>query len=274
MATPISPHPRETQATSPPPRKDDQELSLTSNAGISVSTAPSLCEDVMGSKQEEEFNDITETWSLNNLEETQLLSELAFVDYINNSNILEKWKPRSFNLQWPDRSPTSGKTLVIDLDETLIYTGEVEGITDRIKLHLRPYLLNFLEAIYPAFEIVLYTAGEKEYVQQILLANMQLGIFFDKVLHRSSCAKMKTFINTNITFIKSLKVFRNRDPHKIIIVDDRISSWPTDLSNLIPVNQYTGDEQDKTLILLKNLLKTLEDSEGTQVAIANYYQQL
>lgn len=60
-------------------------------------------------------------------------------------------------------------TLVLDLDETLIYCphhGDQEGTM--ISFYRRPYLADFLKSVSSWFEVVIFTAGGQEYADAIL----------------------------------------------------------------------------------------------------------
>lgn len=76
---------------------------------------------------------------------------------------------------------STGKTLLIDLDETLICSGKGEShcfgnrVTVKnsdvptpliqIWFSLRPYAIEFLENMSCLYELVLFTAAEREYAQ-------------------------------------------------------------------------------------------------------------
>jgi len=69
----------------------------------------------------------------------------------------------------PDRNVL--KTIVLDMDETLIYSSP-EIYTSKYNYHyktvIRPYLLEFLRELRPHYEIILFTAAEEDYTRRIL----------------------------------------------------------------------------------------------------------
>ena len=59
----------------------------------------------------------------------------------------------------------------------------------------------------------------------------------------------------------------------IIVVDDRISYWPHDLDNLIPVNPYKGDSHDDTLPkVLKMIMKLGQLDDIRSPGLVQYFE--
>jgi TFIIF-interacting CTD phosphatase-like protein len=71
-------------------------------------------------------------------------------------------------------------TLVLDLDETLVHCSveptpdpdlvfpvEFHGTTYQVHVQLRPFLLDFLQALQGKFEIILFTASQKIYANEL-----------------------------------------------------------------------------------------------------------
>jgi CTD small phosphatase-like protein 2 len=82
------------------------------------------------------------------------------------------------------------------------------------KLRLRPYLKIFLEEISKIYEIVIFTAGTKDYADPILDIIEKDKKFFSFRLYRQNA----TWFNEN--YYKDLNKL-GRDIKKIIIVDDK-----------------------------------------------------
>lgn len=72
------------------------------------------------------------------------------------------------------------KTVILDLDETLIHTtisgkatgtyylinmGEMNGVPVKGQVRLRPGVREFLQALRPHFEVGVFTASQKEYAE-------------------------------------------------------------------------------------------------------------
>ena len=148
-------------------------------------------------------------------------------------------------------------TLVLDLDETLIsfrinQTGK--GI-----LKMRPGLFNFLKRVKYKYELVVFTAGTKEYADPIIDIIEQKEKFFVKRLYRQH-----TIYRDN-TFIKDLTKL-GRDLSKIIIVDNMPQNFRLQKENGILINNYFGqDNGDNTLQLLGDILLKIAQSPGKDV---------
>ena len=148
-------------------------------------------------------------------------------------------------------------TLVLDLDETLIsfrinQTGK--GI-----LKMRPGLFNFLKRVKNKYELVVFTAGTKEYADPIIDIIEQKEKFFVKRLYRQH-----TIYRDN-TFIKDLTKL-GRDLSKIIIVDNMPQNFRLQKENGILINNYFGqDNGDNTLQLLGDILLKIAQSPRKDV---------
>ena len=151
---------------------------------------------------------------------------------------------------------TSRKTLILDLDETLIhadfdakYTGHDYTITFmyedekvNVPIFIRPNLNEFLESVNELFEIVIFTAAKKEYADAVLNFLDPDSKFFKLRFYRENCINIK-----NKVFIKDLRIFKNRNQENIIILDNSMYSFGNQLSNGILINSFYNDKSDKEL---------------------------
>ena len=203
------------------------------------------------------------------------------MEYISNLPISKRGDERT--LTWPARDPSTGKSLILDLDNTLIYTflhiAEVVEEKDPRKYSLtkkqsllytnRPYLDEFLEKLHPYFEIILYSAGEADYVEDMVNSNPILAQKVDHILCRNNC-----FIRNYRFKMKHLDIITNRQKSNLIIIDDKISVWLEDLDNLIPINSYKGDEKDDFLLKLINVLTILGQTKDVREDLLIQYFKL
>lgn len=75
--------------------------------------------------------------------------------------------------------------------------------------------------------------------------------FFDYVLTREHCL----FDRQNNLTIKDLRLLLgNRDMKDIILVDNTSKCYVKQMHNGIPIPTYTGSDDDKVLLLLRNYL--------------------
>ena len=180
---------------------------------------------------------------------------------LRSSQLEKSVQGKSKCLKWPERFPRTQKTLILDLDKTLIHRPRKEGELGRIEANTeyliskkftyiytqRPYLELFLDDIYNEFEIVVYSSGEESYVNDIISSDPLLQDKIDHILTREYCTKAKGRM-------KDLDVITNRDKKDLIIIDDKIMNWGKDLDNLIPINEYKGNRKDFTLPKLLHLI--------------------
>ena len=120
-----------------------------------------------------------------------------------NSNVTIPYLPRL------DRA-RSHYTLVLDLDETLVHFFE-----DKNTVRVRPYTVHFLKEMSKYYELVIFTAGTKEYADWALkfIPEKAASHFIDHRLYRDHT------IQALEVFIKDLTNL-GRDITKTIIIDN------------------------------------------------------
>ena len=171
----------------------------------------------------------------------------------------------SFNLLNNDKNK---KTLILDLDETLIHSdldleyknhiitlffdSEEEGEEEKnipIPLILRPKLFDFLNYVKEKYELIIFTASQKNYADKIIDYIEKDQKYFSLRLYREHCIFIKPGL-----YIKDLRIFKNRDLKNIILIDNSIFSFAHQLNNGILVTSFYNDEDDCFLINLKDYL--------------------
>ena len=155
------------------------------------------------------------------------------------------------------------KTLVLDLDETLVHSGfipfetpsdviiqiELENEIHDIHVLVRPYVKEFLESMSKRYELVIFTASLSKY------ANPLLNIIDKKGhcpfrLFREHC----TLINT--AFVKDLTRL-GRDMKDIIIVDNSPVAYALNQYNGFPITSWFDDKNDFELLKIIPILQFL-----------------
>lgn len=81
-------------------------------------------------------------------------------------------------------------------------------------------------------------------------------------LYRDSC------VYKGGHYIKDLRIIKNRDLRKIVVVDNSIVSFMRNLNNGVHVSSYFGQDNDRALLGLISFLKTLKDCENIQEELA------
>jgi len=164
------------------------------------------------------------------------------------------------------------KTLVLDLDETLVHSSfkyvpnadfivpvEIEGTVHQVYVVKRPYVDEFLKAIDDRFEIVIFTASLAKYADPVL-------DFLDKcqVVHyrlfREACHHHKG------NYVKDLSRL-GRDLKSTIIVDNSPNSYLFHPENAIPIDSWFDDKNDKELLDLLPLLDDLTKVDDVRLVL-------
>jgi CTD small phosphatase-like protein 2 len=164
------------------------------------------------------------------------------------------------------QKPGIKKTLVLDLDETLIHSFESPlGKCENFSFKVRPYLKELLEYASKRFEVVLFTAANKNYADSILKLIDPCKELFNLRLYRENC------ILTNVGFVKDLRIFKNRQLKDLIIVDNSLISFAFQISNGIPILSWNGDSLDCELLKLIDFLKVLEKADDVRPVIDKFF---
>ena len=160
-------------------------------------------------------------------------------------------------------------TLVLDLDETMISFLMTNSKTGEGKLRLRPYLKIFLEEISKIYEIVIFTAGTKDYADPILDIIEKDKKFFSFRLYRNHTIVMGNY------YIKDISRL-GRDLDKVIIVDNMPQNFRLQKDNGILISSFFGeDENDNALFNLKKVLvRIYEENDDVRNCIRKYKNEI
>ena len=147
-------------------------------------------------------------------------------------------------------------TLVLSLDETLVYFKSNNIANNKGLIQLRPGLIEFLQSIKPYYEIIIFSNGNRKYSDVIIdLINEKIKCI-DYRLYQEHC------IIINNDFVKDLsKIGRPID--KIIIVDNLPQNYRLQKENGINIKSFYGDNpNDKILYELSDILVCIAQSGG------------
>ena len=173
------------------------------------------------------------------------------------------------------------KTLVLDLDETLIHSAfepfnPRDDITltmkvkeEEIIIHVlkRPYLDEFLNIVTQKYEVIIFTASISDYANPLL---DQLDPFkkISYRLFREHCTKAD-----NGLFIKDLNRL-GRNLKDVIIIDNNPVSFTANKTNGLPILTWHSIQSDNELIKLIPLLtylSTVDDIRPVINKVVNGY---
>ena len=147
----------------------------------------------------------------------------------------------------PTINPKYKFTLVLDIDETMIhfFFTYINGM-----FFVRPYFFKFLNEMNEFYEIVTFTAGTKDYADNIL--NL-LDINNNLIKYR---------LYRQHTTIKGCSVFKDlsklgRDLNKIIIIDNLKDNFKLQPNNGLFIKTWTSDVNDNQFYDLGRILKDI-----------------
>jgi len=157
------------------------------------------------------------------------------------------------------------KTLLLDLDETLIYRCDLDELPDhivnvgssKIGFQIRPYLKEFLSNMSKYFEIVLFTASTEDYARAIMDEIDPERKFINFLLDRKYCLPTKKGY-----FVKDLRVIANRNLENLVLVDNLVQSFGMQIHNGIPILEWSGDKEDTELKYLESYLIMLSQCDN------------
>lgn len=161
------------------------------------------------------------------------------------------------------------KTLILDMDETLIHAKpKIKGNEDfdfdfEITLEddegelifmvkMRPGLVECLERLATFYEVAVFTAAERTYATKIIKHFDPNGDYIKHILSREHCVHVENF------YVKDLRIIADRKMEDMCIVDNSIVAFAFNLDNGVPINDFRGDEpMDEELIYMTSYLEDI-----------------
>ncbi|XP_048563563.1 probable phosphatase PSR2 isoform X2 [Triticum urartu] len=177
------------------------------------------------------------------------------------------------------KSPVRTKhvTLVLDLDETLVHsTLDHCDISDfsiqvffnmkdhTVHVRQRPYLKMFLEKVAQMFELVIFTASQRIYAEQIIDRLDPDGKLISQRIYRESC------IFSDGSYTKDLTIL-GVHLAKVAIIDNTPQVFQLQVDNGIPIKSWFDDPADQELVELLPFLETLVDAEDVRPLISKTF---
>jgi len=205
-------------------------------------------------------------------------------DYNNNNNL------RSTRSSTSNRTPGSGeefllrplsprsshkKTLVLDLDETLVHSSfkpvsnadfivpvEIEDTVHQVYVLKRPGVDQFMRRMGEIYEIVVFTASLAKYADPVLdLLDKHKVV--NVRLFREAC------VNHKGNYVKDLGLL-GRDIKRTIIIDNSPASYMFNPENAVPVESWFDDENDTELLDLIPILEQMAKTQDVRDEIAKH----
>lgn len=173
----------------------------------------------------------------------------------------------------PTHSP-SVWAIVLDLDQTLIYTydSEPESIPESLKKYsvgdtvgvIRPHALEFLDYLKKHFKhVIVWTAGTEAYaneISRILFGdNHEIPVF-----HRDYCTMIpdsNLYTKPLTTISESLQI----PIRHLLLIDDREENAYHEPANCLVIKAYQGEEHDNELLSVAKKLSNKKVNRSDSV---------
>ena len=209
---------------------------------------------------------IQQTSELHKLHLLQTLQSLQYIKQVELPS-QEDIKKKQLKLPPPRFPQYQKKTIIFDLDETLIHCidnleSEVPDIVLNVTfpsgevvqagINVRPYALDCLKEANKKYQVVVFTASHKFYADVVLDYLDPKRELVHHRLYRDSC-----FQTEDGVYIKDLRIITNRDLKDLVIVDNAVYSFGFQLDNGIPIIPFYNNREDEELLHLINYINTL-----------------
>ena len=203
--------------------------------------------------------------NINNTTKNQTLNTSKNIKINNSTNINQNEISKIFysTLSQSDRKNKSKKkyllpeknsnkkTLVLDLDETLVHYIEEEN---KAYVQVRPYADFFLNEMAKYFELIIFTAASEDYAD-IVLNELDKNKVIKYKLYRKHTEQV------NGIFVKDLKKI-GRDLDKTLIVDNNKDNFSLQPENGLHICSFIGDQNDDELYnLSEDLMKIVRSNK-------------
>ncbi|CAH8353198.1 unnamed protein product [Eruca vesicaria subsp. sativa] len=170
------------------------------------------------------------------------------------------------------------KTIVLDLDETLIHSSmekpevpydfvvkpEIDGQMLTFFVIKRPGVDDFLKKIGEKYQIVVFTAGLREYASLVLDQLDPERRLISRSFYRDACSEIDGRLVKDLGFVM-------RDLRRVVIVDDNPNAYALQPENALPIKPFCDDLKDVELRKLGEFFEgDCEKCEDMRVALKEF----
>mmetsp|Transcript_18153 Transcript_18153/g.27466 ORF Transcript_18153/g.27466 Transcript_18153/m.27466 type:complete len:369 (+) Transcript_18153:77-1183(+) len=270
--------------------KDDEDVAAVTDEDVTMDETPKTAETkqglttsnavnsppVMHQKLSDEEATLEEDPSTEVEDEEDDFNPYLFIKSLPRYEFVQHLRPA---VALPKKEPGAPPiTLVLDLDETLVHctvehTSDSDltfpvvfhGMEYQVHVKLRPFVTSFLEKVCDKFEVVVFTASQRVYADELLNRIDPDGRFIKYRMFRESCLAVEG------NYLKDLNVL-GRDIRKMVLVDNSPHAFGYQIDNGIPIESWFDDPHDKELLKLERFLSTLHKCEDVRTAVRTEFQ--
>ncbi|GMN43476.1 hypothetical protein TIFTF001_012680 [Ficus carica] len=175
----------------------------------------------------------------------------------------------------PPTSPEK-RTVFLDLDETLVHSQadppparfdfvvrpRIDGEVMNFYVLKRPGVDELLESLAAKYEVVVFTAGLREYAS-LVLDRLDRKSLIAHRLYRDACKEVDGRL------VKDLSD-SGRDLRRVVIVDDNPNSYSCQPENAVPVRPFVDDLGDQELGKLVGFFEGSDCFDDMRDAVKHY----
>lgn len=171
----------------------------------------------------------------------------------------------------PQTPPLPKPLLILDLDETLVHTVEVDkpqppGLTPdyvvgscRHQVYRRPFLAEFLTIVGQYYDLAVWSSAGSGYVEptvELIFADFSAPLF---VWSSPRCTRRFDHESHQEYFIKDLKKVRKKgfNPERMLIVDDTPQKSERNFGSVVYISEFNGEVDDCELLYLAQYLVSI-----------------
>ena len=160
--------------------------------------------------------------------------------------------------------------LILDLDETLIHGCEKplsfapDFKADIFFVYKRPYLTEFLEQTSEFYDLAVWSAASKIYVEIIAETIFPGGLSPKFVWSGNRCTRKYDFSYGDWYALKDLKKVKKKgfELERTLIIEDEARKVERNYGNAIYIEPFEGDPEDRELLYLENYLLSIKEEKN------------
>lgn len=159
----------------------------------------------------------------------------------------------------------SRKTLVLDLDETLVHSTvrpggrpdfvlhtTIDGVACSFFVFKRPHVDEFLRQVAQWFDVVIFTASLPAYAHPVIDALDPTGCLIASRFFRDSCVLHLSSLAKDMCLVRP-----DQDLASTMIVDNSPGAYAMHNSNAIPISTWMSGSDDEALLDLLPFLSVM-----------------
>lgn len=180
-----------------------------------------------------------------------------------------------------DESAANPLLVILDLDETLIYSSEgpldreADGRVGRYFVYRRPHVRSFIEALSRDYQVAIWTSATADYAADVIRLIVPEATQLTFVWSSDRCTRKFDAELQEFYWIKDLKKIRKLsfDLDRVLVVDDTPTKHERNYGNLIRVRPYLGEHEDDELPQLLTFIRELAQVKSVRAVEKRGWQR-